>query len=170
MPNYYNPYNSTPVNYSGSVYPTYPNYVQPAQSYAVAPQAQANAVPGMIWVDGEVGAKAFQMPAGVSGPIALWDMNAPVVYLKSVNQMGMPNPLQKINYQMEETPQQQILPVGQSGMQPTNTDYATKDDLNAMRNDIQAMRQLLEKHGVAGNQNGNGNQQNMQNGNRGGNR
>ena len=147
MPNYYNPYNSTAVNYGGSVYPNYPAYTQPTQSFA-APQVQMNTIPGMIWVDGEVGAKAFQM-----------------------HQMGMPNPLQKINYQMDETAQQQTLPVGQSGsMAVPNIDYATKDDLNAMRSDIQAMRQLLEKQSFSGNQNGGNNQQNTQNGNRGGNR
>ena len=168
MPNYYNPYNNVPmVNYNGAAYPNYQNYMQPAQSYATATQPQVNALPGMIWVDGEVGAKAFQMPAGVTGPVALWDMNAPIIYLKSINQMGMPNPLQRINYQVEETPQQQMLPVGQSGnMQPANPDYATKDELNAMRNDIQAMRQMLERQGQNTNQNGGNNQT----GNRGGNR
>ena len=59
---------------------------------------------GLIWVDGEVGAKAYQLPAGwpVNTPIALWDTNDTVIYLKSTNQMGMPNPLQIAHYQLEE--------------------------------------------------------------------
>lgn len=119
---------------------------------------------GMIWVDGEIGARAFQMPAGVTGPIALWDTNDTVVYLKSCNQAGMPNPLQKIRYQMEE--QAPMLPAGQqqsgSPMNSCNTvsghgecDYATKDDMNQLREEIMAMKELLmNQKNQNGNQNG----------------
>ena len=59
---------------------------------------------GLIWVDGEVGAKAYQLPPGwpANTPLALWDTNDTVIYLKSTNQMGMPNPLQIAHYQLEE--------------------------------------------------------------------
>lgn len=67
------------------------------QSYGPGP------VKGEIeWVDGEVGAKAYQIPAGCTKPVALWDTNDTVIYLKSVNPYGIPNPLQKIHYRMEE--------------------------------------------------------------------
>lgn len=75
----------------------FPNYQQP-MSAAQQPQQ------GLIWVDGEAAAKAYQMPAGwpANTPIALWDTNDTIIYLKSTNQMGMPNPLQIAEYQLRE--------------------------------------------------------------------
>lgn len=85
-----------------------PTTYSPSWSYGQPGQMMQSYQPqqsqGLIWVDGEVGAKAFQMPAGwpANTPIALWDTNDTVIYLKSINQMGMPNPLQKAHYQLEE--------------------------------------------------------------------
>ncbi len=128
----YNPYSGYPVNPQNVSYA----YNTPAPM----PQAQQNA--GMIWVDGEVGAKAFQMPQGwpVGTPIALWDTNDPMIYLKSINQMGMPNPLQKIRYQMEESQQQSgYLPTSGPMSGAAETNYVTKDDLNKKVNELKEM-------------------------------
>ena len=128
----YNPYSGYPVNPQNVSYA----YNTPAPM----PQAQQNV--GMIWVDGEVGAKAFQMPQGwpVGTPIALWDTNDPMIYLKSINQMGMPNPLQKIRYQMEENQQQSgYLPTSGQMSGAAETNYATKDDLNKKFNELKEM-------------------------------
>ena len=129
-------YNAT--NYQG--YPaTQSNY---APNVAASYQAQQQPV-GIIWVDGEVGAKAYQLPSGwpVNAPMPLWDTNDTVIYLKSTNQMGMPNPLQKIHYTMEEVKQQPI--VGQSSQTapaalpaPDMSNYATKDDIEAMKKEL----------------------------------
>lgn len=119
-------------------------------SYASMPQqATPQAMLGIQWVDGEVGAKAFQMPQGwsVGTPIALWDTNDPIIYLKSVNQMGMPNPLQKIHYTMEE--QQNKLPAGSMMSSQESPNYATKDDFEALKNELKDMI----KNGQNGSQN-----------------
>lgn len=148
----------------GGAYPVVNQSWQPALPVQ---QSQSAAQQGIIWVDGEVGAKAYQMPSGVTGPIALWDTNDQVIYLKSMNQMGMPNPLQKIKYQMEDVPQ--MLPAGQqSGTGSQGADYATKDDLSNLRTEIQSLKEMLSNKSAA-NQNGS-NPQQGQNGNRGGNR
>lgn len=141
-----------PTMYGNAYYPSQNQASLPAQSYSPAPQQQTSQ--GIIWVDGEVGAKAFQIPQGwpAGSPIALWDTNDTVIYLKSINQMGMPNPLQKIHYTMEE---QRALPQG--GISGTGvveeSKYVTKDDLSAMKDEIIAM---LKNQ----NQNRNNNQQN----------
>ena len=145
--------------YGGQSYPM--NGMQTV-SYGGVPQPMPTqqASSGIIWVDGEVGAKAFQMPAGTNGPVALWDTNDQVIYLKSMNQMGMPNPLQKIRYQMEEVPQ--MLPAGQQtsgNTAPDMSGYVTKDDINALRNEI---REMLNQHM---NSNQNGSQNSNMNGN-----
>ena len=147
---YYNQYPSVSTGYNQMQY-------YPMMSASPAPNSPLpNSQPGIIWVDGEVGAKAYQIPAGMTGPVALWDTNDQIIYWKSVNQMGMPNPLQKIKYTIEEQP---LLPAGQSSasqpVQP-NPDYATKQDIEQIKQEIRTLMQ---------NQNG---QQNNQGNNRGG--
>ena len=118
----YQPYptNSYQQQYSQAVQP----YQQPTMSYAQPQQTKV----GIEWVDGEVGAKAFQLPAGwpANAPMPLWDTNDTVIYLKSINQMGMPNPIQKLKFEF-------VTPQGQSG----NTgEYATKADLERLKKEI----------------------------------
>ena len=151
----------TPGYYMPNLYGQQP-YVQPMnmpipqQSYSPPPQQQSQPVQGIIWVDGEVGAKAFQMPQGwpAGTPIPLWDTNDTVIYLKSMNQMGMPNPLSKIHYTLEENKNQSVLPSGQmSGAPaPDMQNYVTKSDFEQMKNEL---KEMLKQ-----NQNGSQNQQN----------
>lgn len=122
-------------------YPTYPTIQQGYQSYAAPPQQLS---PYAIqWVDGEVGAKAYQMPQGIAPgtPIALWDTNDQVIYLKSMNQMGMPNPLKKIHYTTDEEPTQYLPQGNMSGnVEPDmNKNYATKEDLESLKNEIKEL-------------------------------
>jgi len=154
MPNYpsfpsYNSYPQYPQNsyqqqYSQAIQP---QYQQPFMSYSQPQQARV----GIEWVDGEVGAKAFQLPAGwpANAPMPLWDTNDTVIYLKSINQMGMPNPLQKVRYTMEEQPRmsaamssQAALPAGDMAQQthpmPDMSEYVRKDELNQMKEELKA--------------------------------
>lgn len=141
MPNYPVPYQNN-WGYSGVGQQMYPQY-QPQQSMAQTQQYPANmSGHGIKWVDGEVGAKAYQMPAGwpPNQPIALWDTNDTVIYLKSINPMGMPNPLQKAHYKLEGM-QSGEKNQGYSGdtepvKLPDMTEYVKKDDLERMRQDL----------------------------------
>ena len=189
MPNYYNPYNFYPVQYANQMgYSGMPvQQAQPAmmqQSQAMQPQLKA-----MEWVEGEVGAKAFQMPVNwpANQPIPLWDSTDTVIWLKSWGPMGIPNPMQKLKYEMPEQQQSQaLLTNGQSGASepqplPDMSNFATKDDINMLRDEVRMMRQqhapsqsgnMNNRSGnyTSGNQNGStnvgGNQGNQ---NRGGN-
>lgn len=140
VPSFYYP-NNNAQNITGAMNPY---YVGPA--IPQMPTSQSSA--GIIWVDGETAAKAYQIPMGITGPVALWDTNDQVIYLKSVNQMGIPNPLQKIRYQMEEPPT--VIPAGQSGDTQTNA-YVTKDDLMALKNEL---REMIKQTQASVNQNG----------------
>lgn len=61
--------------------------MQPTQmSGANMPQAQQDS--GMIWVQGEAGAKAFMVAPGNSA--VLWDSEANVIYIKSADASGVP--------------------------------------------------------------------------------
>ena len=136
MSNYPVPYQN-PWNYSGSWQQTYPQFTQNVQAQQ---NTQTANIHGIIWVDGEVGAKAYQMPAGwpANTPIALWDTNDTVIYLKSTNPMGMPNPLQRAHYTLEGD-KSGVATQGYSGTAEPAHDmskYATKDDLDKMKQDL----------------------------------
>lgn len=155
MPNYnnfpsYGAYPAYPANSYQQQYSqaAVPQYQQPSMTYA-QPQQQSRL--GIEWVDGEVGAKAFQLPAGwpANAPMPLWDTNDTVIYLKSINQMGMPNPLQKVRYTMEEQPRmsaamssQAALPAGDMSQQaqqmPDMSEYVRKDELREMKEELKA--------------------------------
>ena len=136
-PALYQPYGQMYGNYSQMGQPQY-------QTQSQQPQQQPI---GMIWVDGEVGAKAYQLPAGwpVNTPLPLWDTNDTVIYLKSTNQMGIPNPIQKARYQMEgqQTQNQsgQTKMLGSGDSEPVEAPrgmeaFATKGDLEKVRQEI----------------------------------
>lgn len=173
MPNYYNPYNFYPVGYANQM-----GYSQmPMQQPAMMPQqsmAQQPQLKSMEWVEGEVGAKAFQMPQGwpANQPIPLWDSTDTIIWLKSWGPMGIPNPMQKLKYVMPEQVNQALLTNGQSGsVEPENrpdmSQFATKDDINALREEVRMMRQHnMSQSRAQANQNGS-NAQSSQN--RGGN-
>ena len=137
MANYPVPYQNN-YGYSGigtQMFPQYPTTVQ--QSVPQPPQQTAQ---GLIWVDGEVGAKAYQLPSGLPAnqPIALWDTNDTVIYLKSVNPMGMPNPLQKARYELEgmKTGEKTTGYSGDSEPKHDMTQYVRKEDLDRMKQDL----------------------------------
>ena len=86
------------------------------------------------------------MPQGWSPntPIPLWDTNDTIIYLKSINQMGMPNPLQKIHYQMEEM---QPKHMGASQAMLTSGDAAasTQDMSQYIRRDEMRTEEFVKK-------------------------
>ena len=138
MPNYPVPYQQN-WGYIGVGQQVYPQYQQ--QSMMQQPQQVSAAVQtakGLEWVDGEVGAKAFQRPDWLPAnqPIALWDTNDTVIYLKSWNQMGMPNPLQKAHYKLENY--QSVTPMKSGDAEPVRdmSEYVKKSDLDKMKQDL----------------------------------
>ena len=182
MPSYYNPYNFYPVQYANQMgYSTMPM----PQSAIQQPQSQPQ-IKAMEWVEGEVGAKAFQMPMGwpANQPIVLWDSTDTVIWLKSWGPMGIPNPMQKLKYVMPDQQSQSYLMSGANDMnqnvsgssQQDMSNYATKDDIAQLRDEVRQMTQrnvsramAQERNNNSVNQNGsyNGNPQGGQN--RGGN-
>ena len=152
MPTYYNPYMNN--------YATYPSYVPNYQnSYQTSPANQY-----MINVDGEMAARAWQMPNNLppNTVIPLWDLDGQHVYFRSVDAYGRLNPLKKGRVVFEEEPQN--LTQGTSGDTQPTEQYMTKDDfkneLDQFKNEIRSMMQMHN------NQNGNnspGHQQNRGN-------
>lgn len=154
MPNYYNPYNFFPVTYP-NMNQVQPYNTAPMSGSSIAQQAYGQQLQpkAMEWVEGEVGAKAFQMPNGwpANQPIPLWDSTDTVIFLKSWGPMGIPNPMQKLRYEMPEQQAQAMLQGnGLSG------DYVTKDDLKVLKDEIQSLKESMS---FKRNQNGSNNGQ-----------
>ena len=156
MASYFNPYlpqSGFPVSYGGVSY-------QPAQTQPIVPQSYAPApVPmqsNVIGVDGEIGAKAYNIPNGSTGPIALWDTNDNVIYMRTFNAAGMPMPLKKLRYTEEEPA---IALPAQSGNAIDTSQFVTKNDLEQIREEI---RQLSQQHSsMVPNQSNQGGQNNQ---------
>lgn len=85
-----------------NMYPTNPYYPTPAnvwntpQNIPVAPSQPTPASAGIIWVQGESGAKAYPVPAGTS--LLLMDSESQVFYIKSTDGSGVPMPLRTFSY------------------------------------------------------------------------
>lgn len=90
---------------------------------------------GMIWIQGgEASAKAYQNPQpGV--PIALWDSEDPVIYIKSIDQNGRPQ-ITILDYTQRNNNQN----VGQEQTQP---EYATRDQIDELGKQLSALTEKL---------------------------
>ena len=137
----YNPSMYNPYSY-GNTYGQYPQTMAQSQPVSYA----SSTTQGMVWVDGETEAKGKPIPAGAM-QFAMWDINEPVIYIKSMNPMGIPNPLRKIHYQVEEmqTSTQGGSAKLQSGEEEKEdtTQYVKKDELKSMKDEImQAIRDM----------------------------
>jgi len=129
----------------------YPNYgqYQNNQSYT------SNNIKSMEWVDGEVGAKVFSQPIGWPAeiPIVLWDNSAKRIYIKSWNQMGMPNPIQELDYEIKERTNPALLPNNISGIDMSR--YATKDDIDQIKQELKTLTNMLSNTNNGGRNNNN---------------
>lgn len=89
-------------NHYGGYQPYYPmqggvpdqlSQLRMQQVPQVAPN-QGNS--GLVWVQGEAGAKSFLVAPGTT--VMLMDSESPVFYLKSADQSGMPMPLRIFDF------------------------------------------------------------------------
>lgn len=162
MPNYYNPYNLYPVSYANqmgyNMAPMVPQIPMGQQAFAPASQQQDD----MKWVEGELGAKMFQMPPNwpANKVIMLWDSTDTNIFLKSWGPMGIPNPIQKLHYTMDTAQSEpQKLPNNVSetsaAPMPDMSQYVTKSDLDKVIAEIRSLsNNKTYSHNNQNNQNG----------------
>ena len=124
-------------NYSYQTYPYSP------QAYSYSPQAyavqQANNAPqpnnSIIWVQGEAGAKSYLVAP--NSTVTLWDTESETIYVKSADASGMPN-MKVLDYKVRGN-------AVETTSIPMQNGFATKDDLNALREDLNALRARIEE-------------------------
>ena len=104
---------------------TYPQYgITSPVSPIPTPVGNAAVNSSLIWVQGESGAKSFLVGPGQT--VALWDSEAPKIYIKSADASGMPS-MRVIEYTMPET----ALPADK--------------DIESIRQELAAIRSDLDK-------------------------
>ena len=129
--------NGFPINY-----PQYynPQYTAPMTQMPQTPQPQTyQAQPGggIIWVQGEAGAKSYLVAPNTT--VQLWDSENQVIYLKSADASGMPS-IKTLDYTIREMPQ---TPTTQGNQNTELTAYATKEELQAFEEKIQKQIEKL---------------------------
>lgn len=110
--------NVFPMNYQQQYYP---QYQQPIQQ----PVQQNN---GIIWVQGEAGAKSYLVAPNTT--VQLWDSEKQVIYLKSADASGMPN-MKVLDYTIRNAETHPI-PVS------TDVEYVTKEEFSSFAEKIQS--------------------------------
>lgn len=152
MPNYYNAY-----PYQNPMYSPYPQQPVMYSSSAYGMQGGNNY---MISVDGEMAARAWQMPQNLAPGtiIPLWDLDGQHVYFKSTDNFGRINPLRKGRVIFDDEPAtEQNLTAGESR---TESNFVTREDFEGLRHEIQDMIRTMHQESATVNQNGSQNQSN----------
>ena len=119
--------NGYPVTYPQMYYA--PQY-QPQQPQ----QAQSN---GIIWVQGEAGAKSYLVAPNTT--VQLWDSETQRIFLKSADASGMPS-MKVLEYTIrDQTPAN--APVTAPAPQTTNpSDFVTHAEMEAIAEQIEALK------------------------------
>lgn len=112
----------------------YPSPAMPGQLEQLRmgqqPQQQPQQQNGLIWVQGEAGAKSYMVANGNS--VLLMDSESQTFYLKSADASGMPS-MRIFDYQ--ERAQQKPAPVAAQNAQ----EYVTRNEFNALAAKIEAL-------------------------------
>ena len=115
----------------------YPATYQPMYSYQQPQQTQQN---GIIWVQGEAGAKSYMVAP--NNTVQLWDSESQTIYLKSADASGMPS-IKTLDYTIREARN------GANTASVLSDDklstFATKDEIKAVSDQISALRDRLDK-------------------------
>lgn len=124
-------------NYSQFYPQTYPQYAPPVQDNLAQLRQNSMTVQNggddRIWIQGEVGAKAYIVAPGNTVP--LWDSETQTIYLKSVNANGIPS-MQILHYTFDD-PQPTVRP----------DQFVTKEEFESRMKEIkEAMRNVSESN------------------------
>lgn len=131
---YYNPYQVQYANQMQMQQPVVP--VQAQQQ----PQQNNN---GLIWVQGETGAKSYLVAP--NSTVLLMDSENQRFYLKSSDASGMPLPLRIFEYTEKAQNTPNNAPVSQT---MDLSSYATKAELDTLRNEIDSILKDIPKQTI----------------------
>ena len=108
-----------------------PQYQQPQQ------QQQAQVSNGIIWVQGEAGAKSYMVAP--NNTVQLWDSESQTIYLKSADASGMPS-MRILDYTIRSNASQ--MPSNAFSAQSSN--IPTREELEALKSRIDGLQSQFE--------------------------
>ena len=123
--------NGFPMNYQ-QMYPQYATSFQP-QMMQQQPQMTQQNDTGILWVQGEAGAKSWAVAPGKS--VMLMDSESNTFYIKSSDQSGMPMPLRIFDY-TERTVQSQQHPQVAQTQEIDTSKFVTWEGLDKRLNEL----------------------------------
>ena len=127
--NFYPATYQSPVMQNPVQYQQYSQQSAPQMQYSQAPMmTQHPNTSGIIWVQGEVGAKAYPVSPGSSA--ILMDSEDERFYIKSTDASGMPLPLRVFSYSEEVSVQQ-----SHDNAHVDTSQFVTRQELEEMLND-----------------------------------
>jgi len=126
-----------PVNpYFPAGYQPIQNYYNPYQynqQQQPQNQQQQNPTGGIIWVQGEAGAKSYLVAPNTT--VQLWDSENQTIYLKSADASGMPS-IKILDYTIRDIQQN----TSHSAAEQPKIDFATKEEVTALQDQITALQ------------------------------
>jgi hypothetical protein len=118
-------------------------YQQQYQQQYQAQQQTTSASRSINWVQGEEGAKSWQVAPGAS--VLLMDSENPVFFIKSSDASGMPLPLRIFDYTERTQQAQNHAPVAQPEQPQINfSDYVTKNEFEELKAQLEELRNLQQ--------------------------
>lgn len=125
-------YNSGfPVNYQ--YYPIQQNPYQMQQNTMSAQPTQTN---GIIWVQGEAGAKSYLVAPNTT--VQLWDSEAQKIYLKSADASGMPS-IKTLDYTIRGTESSNI------AVSTDDNKFISRDEFNGLKSKLESLQSEVNK-------------------------
>lgn len=149
-----------PNYYNGGYYPQYQNGAVPdmlnqykgqyQQMPMQQPMVQQMQTPtptnDMIWVLNENEATSY--PVAPNNSVVLWDKNEPIIYVKSVNNQGMPSMRVLYFEERNATPSNSLKNAPKTHECTCGDKFATKEQINALEgkiNDLTAKYEELSR-------------------------
>lgn len=128
-------------NYFPQYYPNQMPMMQqqqmPMQQPQMAQNQSASSGNGIIWVLGENAAKSF--PVGAGQTVILMDREEPVMYMKSSDMSGMPQPLRIFDI-TERTSEKHSGSIAQS------EEFVSRKEFEEFREDVKRSIKGMRKH------------------------
>ena len=115
---------------------TYTPFYAPVQQ-----QSQPSSQGGLIWVQGEAGAKSYLVAPNTT--VALYDSENQTIYLKSADASGMPS-MKILDYTIRDSAKNASNAQG-NVVPGKSTMYATKEEIDGLENEIDGLRKQIEK-------------------------
>lgn len=130
----YNPYFTQFYQGNPYIQPQMPQQMQQQQ----IPTQQSQTTNGITWVQGESAAKSYPVAPGNS--ILLMDSENSVMYIKSTDQSGMPQPLRIFDYTERKASHKEQASVANE----TNHNYVSHEELDAFKSEFELFRNEIK--------------------------